>query len=136
MSENLENSTARLIEACRSMKEWAEHILTELEAKQAAFQAGRAEIDRALAEMQEQRAKFIRESSVSIATETSQALDVLAERMESLLGGSPKAEAATPPSSSPPARVAQPPAEAVTPPPAPRTVAAEAADELAEAAEA
>lgn len=135
MSENLENSTARLIEACRSMKEWAEHVLGELEAKQAAFQAGRAEIDRALVEMQEQRAKFIRESSVSIATETSQALDVLAERMESLLGGSPKAEAATPPPS-PPARVAQPPAEAVTPPPAPRTVAAEAADELAEAAEA
>ncbi len=88
MSENLENSTERLIAACRSMKEWAEHVLGELEAKQAQFQAGRAEIDRALAELSEQRASFIKESSVKIAAETSQALDILAERMENLLGGS------------------------------------------------
>ncbi len=145
MSDHLENSTERLITACRSMKEWAEHVLGELEKRQAQFQAGRAEIDKALAELSEQRANFIKESSETAATETSLALDTLAARMEELLAGSPKAEPVTPPptsmSSAPPAQSAPspPPARAQQnhskAPSAPRSAAStDAADELSEAA--
>jgi molecular chaperone DnaK (HSP70) len=141
MSEHLENSTERLITACRSMKEWAEHVLEQLEKRQAQFQAGRAEVDKALAELQEERANFIKDSSEAVASETSQALDTLAARMEELLAGGPKAEPVPPPLQTPPPASAQsaPPvarsqqSQAKTPPASRSAAASHEADDLPEA---
>ncbi len=98
---DLEKSAERFIKVCQLMSEGAENVRGQLENVLADFRAGRAELDGALAELNERRARFIKESSETAAGETSQAMDSLAERMERLLAGGPfesgggKAEPAT-----------------------------------------
>ena len=86
---DLEKSAERFIKVCQLMSEGAENVRGQLENVLADFRAGRAELDTALAELNERRARFIKESSETAAIETSQAMESLAERMERLLAGGP-----------------------------------------------
>lgn len=134
MSGNLEKSIEGLITTLRSVKEWSEHVLTEVESKRVKFQSGKAELDKALVALQEERANFINDTSVEVSAETSQALDVLTKRMEELLAGRTREETAV--KSAPPAPAPQLKAVETETPPTPVTAQRGAKTEASEMAKA
>lgn len=89
MSDQLEKSAERFIGVCELVIDGMTQVRGQLEKSLIDYRDGRAELDEALTDLNERRAKFIQESSETTAGETSQAIDNLAERIERLLAGGP-----------------------------------------------